>query len=51
MSAWRAHDAVLVIAFGGPERMEEVRPFLQHVLRGPPGAAPSASSRSCTTTS
>ena len=30
------HDAVLLIAFGGPERMEEVRPFLQRVLAGRP---------------
>jgi protoporphyrin/coproporphyrin ferrochelatase len=28
------HDAVLLIAFGGPERMEDVRPFLTNVLRG-----------------
>lgn len=27
-------DAVLLIAFGGPTRPEEVRPFLEHVLRG-----------------
>jgi ferrochelatase len=27
-------DAVLVIAFGGPEGPHEVRPFLQNVLRG-----------------
>ncbi len=27
-------DAVLLIAFGGPERMEDVRPFLANVLRG-----------------
>lgn len=31
-----AHDAVLLIAFGGPERMEDVRPFLANVLRGRP---------------
>jgi ferrochelatase len=33
-------DAVLLIAFGGPTRAEEIRPFLEHVLRGrpvPPG--------------
>jgi ferrochelatase len=33
-------DAVLLIAFGGPTRPEEIRPFLEHVLRGrpvPPG--------------
>jgi ferrochelatase len=29
-------DAVLLIAFGGPTRMEEVRPFLENVLRGRP---------------
>ena len=29
-------DAVLLIAFGGPERMEDVRPFLDNVLRGRP---------------
>ena len=30
------YDAVLLIAFGGPERMEDVRPFLDNVLRGRP---------------
>jgi ferrochelatase len=30
------HDAVLLIAFGGPTRPEEVRPFLDNVLRGRP---------------
>lgn len=29
-------DAVLLIAFGGPTRREEVRPFLANVLRGRP---------------
>jgi ferrochelatase len=29
-------DAVLMIAFGGPERMDEVRPFLARVLAGRP---------------
>ena len=29
-------DAVLVIAFGGPENLEEVRPFLRRVLAGRP---------------
>jgi protoporphyrin/coproporphyrin ferrochelatase len=29
-------DAVFLIAFGGPERMEDVRPFLDNVLRGRP---------------
>ena len=31
-----AYDAVLLIAFGGPDRMEDVRPFLANVLRGRP---------------
>jgi ferrochelatase len=30
------HDAVLLIAFGGPNSMEDVRPFLANVLRGRP---------------
>lgn len=30
------YDAVLLLAFGGPERMEDVRPFLANVLRGRP---------------
>src|SRR5262249_20805278 len=30
------HDAVLLIAFGGPEKMEDVRPFLTNVLKGRP---------------
>jgi len=30
----RESDAVLLVAFGGPTAMEEVRPFLAHVLRG-----------------
>jgi ferrochelatase len=30
------YDAVLLVAFGGPERMEDVRPFLENVLRGRP---------------
>ncbi len=29
-----ACDAVLLIAFGGPDQMEDVRPFLANVLRG-----------------
>ncbi len=29
-------DAVLLLAFGGPERAEDVRPFLDEVLRGRP---------------
>jgi len=28
------YDAVLLIAFGGPEKMEDVRPFLANVTRG-----------------
>ncbi len=31
-----AHDAVLLIGFGGPARPEDVRPFLDDVLRGKP---------------
>jgi ferrochelatase len=31
-----APDAVLLIAFGGPESMADVRPFLANVLRGRP---------------
>lgn len=30
------HDAVLLLAFGGPTRPEEIRPFLDNVLRGRP---------------
>jgi len=30
------YDAVLLIAFGGPEKMEDVRPFLTNVTRGRP---------------
>lgn len=30
------YDAVLLIAFGGPTQMSEVRPFLDNVLRGRP---------------
>jgi ferrochelatase len=29
-------DAVLLVAFGGPERPEDIRPFLDEVLRGRP---------------
>lgn len=38
--AGRTYDALLVLAFGGPEGPDDVRPFLDHVLRGrrvPPG--------------
>jgi ferrochelatase len=30
------HDSVLLLAYGGPERMGEVRPFLDNILRGLP---------------
>jgi ferrochelatase len=30
------YDAVLLIAFGGPEKMADVRPFLANVLKGRP---------------
>jgi ferrochelatase len=36
MTSAARHDAVLVIGFGGPESMDEVRPFLQRVLSGRP---------------
>lgn len=29
-----AYDAVLLIAFGGPQKMDDVRPFLENVTRG-----------------
>jgi protoporphyrin/coproporphyrin ferrochelatase len=29
-----AHDAVLVLSFGGPEKPDDVMPFLENVLRG-----------------
>jgi protoporphyrin/coproporphyrin ferrochelatase len=32
--AARDYDAVLVVSFGGPERREDVLPFLENVLRG-----------------
>lgn len=28
------YDALLIVSFGGPERMEDVMPFLENVLRG-----------------
>ncbi len=31
-----AYDAVLVLSFGGPEKHEDVIPFLENVLRGKP---------------
>ena len=30
------YDALLVVSFGGPERQEDVLPFLENVLRGKP---------------
>jgi protoporphyrin/coproporphyrin ferrochelatase len=32
----RGCDAVLIVGFGGPTRAEEIRPFLDNVLRGRP---------------
>ncbi len=29
-----AYDALLIVSFGGPERMDDVMPFLENVLRG-----------------
>jgi protoporphyrin/coproporphyrin ferrochelatase len=29
-----SHDALLVVSFGGPEQPDEVRPFLEEVVRG-----------------
>jgi ferrochelatase len=34
LSLIQPYDALLLISFGGPERAEEVMPFLEHVLRG-----------------
>ena len=28
------YDALLIVSFGGPERREDVMPFLENVLRG-----------------
>ncbi|HEY6419499.1 MAG TPA: ferrochelatase [Candidatus Binataceae bacterium] len=36
MSAARGCDAVLLVGFGGPTRADEIRPFLDNVLRGRP---------------
>ena len=36
----RPFDAVLVIAFGGPEGPADIRPFLANVLRGRRGHTP-----------
>jgi ferrochelatase len=30
----KKHDAVMIVSFGGPEGMDDVRPFLDNVLRG-----------------
>ncbi len=30
------YDAILVLSFGGPEKREDVIPFLENVLRGKP---------------
>src|SRR5947209_20131738 len=40
MSERPTYDALLLVSFGGPERHEDVIPFLENVLRGrkvPPG--------------
>jgi len=34
MSAEQTYDAVLILSFGGPEKQEDVIPFLENVLRG-----------------
>src|SRR5881296_3025224 len=36
MGAAGPHDSILLLVFGGPERPEDVRPFLDHVLEGKP---------------
>src|SRR5216683_4793626 len=36
MSAILKSDSVLMVGFGGPTRADEVRPFLNNVLRGRP---------------
>lgn len=36
MEAAGPHDSILLLAFGGPERAEDVRPFLDRVLEGKP---------------
>ena len=36
-SPTRLYDAVLLIAYGGPNALSEVRPFLANALRGHPG--------------
>ncbi len=32
----KAYDAILIVGFGGPEKREDVIPFLENVLRGKP---------------
>src|SRR6266478_3454989 len=34
MSEDQSYDALLLVSFGGPERREDVIPFLENVLRG-----------------
>ena len=34
VAAGRPFDAVLVVSFGGPQGMDDIRPFLDNVLRG-----------------
>jgi ferrochelatase len=34
MAELAPYDAILVVSFGGPERLEDVRPFLENVTRG-----------------
>ncbi|MFM7831604.1 MAG: ferrochelatase, partial [Planctomycetaceae bacterium] len=36
MTSSCAYDAILVLSFGGPEKREDVIPFLENVLRGKP---------------
>lgn len=36
MNELPAYDALLLVSFGGPERREDVIPFLENVLRGKP---------------
>ena len=34
LSASPRYDALLVVSFGGPEKKDDVLPFLENVLRG-----------------
>ena len=36
MQRERPYDAVLIIAFGGPEGPDQIRPFIENVVRGKP---------------